>query len=168
VHGTSEDLQRLVRWNLAAVSLGAAGIHFAVIVPHLDEYTPFGVFFLIVAWFQATWAVLVVVTDDRRILTAGLVVNALVMAIWVWSRTTGLPIGPEPGVAEDLGPADTISTALEAVLVVWTTLLLARVYRWREPSRRFVLGSAVFVWTVVVLLTAVAIMAEVESPPVGH
>jgi hypothetical protein len=168
VAGTGEGLERLVRWNLAAVSLGAAGIHFAVIVPHLDEYTPFGIFFLIVAWFQTTWAVLVVATNDRRVLTAGLVVNALVMAIWVWSRTAGLPIGPEPGVAEEIGPADTISTALEAVLVVWTTLLLARVYRWREPSRRFVFGSALFVWAVVVLLTAVAVMAEVESVPAGH
>jgi hypothetical protein len=159
---------RLLRWQLAAASLGAAGIHFAVIVPHFDEYTLFGIFFFAIAWFQALWAMLVVASEDRRVLLAGLVVNAFVVAVWVWSRTAGLPIGPEPGVAEQVGAADTVSTALEALIVVWTTLLLAPIYRWREPSRRFVIGSAMFVWTVVVLATAFAILAEAESAPAGH
>jgi hypothetical protein len=150
------------------VSLGAAGIHFVVIVPHFNEYTPYGVFFLAVAWFQATWAVLVVTSADRRLLAVGLAVNAVVVGIWIWSRTGGLPIGPEPGVAEEIGAADIISTVLEAVIVVWTTLLLAPFYRWREPSRRFVIGSAMFVWAVVILVTALAIIAEAESARAGH
>lgn len=158
----------LLRWQLAAASLGAAGIHFAVIVPHFNEYTLYGVLFLAVAWFQALWAVLVVVSEDRKVLLAGLLVNAVVIAIWVWSRTAGLPLGPEPGVAEQVGPADAISTGLEALIVLWTTLLLAPIYRWREPSRRFVIGSAVLVWTVVVLVTAIAIFAEAETASTGR
>jgi hypothetical protein len=159
---------RLLRWQLAAASLGAAGIHFAVIVPHFNEYTLFGVFFLAIAWFQGLWAVAVVASQDRRVLLAGLLVNGVVVAIWIWSRTAGLPIGPEPGVAEQVGAPDIISAALEALIVVWTTLLLAPIYRWREPSRRFVIGSVVFVWTVVVLVTVFAILAEAESVPTGH
>lgn len=158
----------MLRWELAAASLGAAAIHFAVIVPHFNEYRPFGIFFLGVAWFQAIWGVLVVTSDDRRLLLVGLIVNAAVVGIWIWSRTAGLPIGSEPGIAEEVGAADSISTALEAVTVVWTTLLLAPIYRWREPSRRFVVGSAVFVWTVVILLTVVAVLAEAANPPAGH
>lgn len=159
---------RLLRWQLAAASLGAAGIHYSVIVPHFNEYTPFGIFFLTIAWFQALWAVLVVASEVRWVFLAGLLVNAAVVVIWAWSRTAGLPIGPEPGVAEQVGAADTVSTALEALIVLWTTLLLTPIYRWRKPSRRFVIGSAVFVWTVVVLATAFAILAEAESMPTGH
>lgn len=139
-----------------------------MIVPHFNEYTLFGIFFLAVAWFQALWAVLVVKSHDRRLLLSGLAVNTGVVVIWVWSRTAGLPIGPEPGVAEQVGAADAISTALEALILVWTTLLLAPIYRWREPPRLFVIGSAMFVWSVVVLVTAFAIVAEAESMPTGH
>lgn len=169
VPSSNEGAWRLLRWELVAASLGAAGIHFVVIVPHFNEYRPYGVFFLAVAWFQAIWAVLVVVSEDRRLLLAGLVVNAVVVGIWVWSRTVGLPIGPEPGTPEQIGAADSIATGLEAVIVVWTTLLLAPIFRWREPSRPVVVGLAVFVWTVVVFLTALAIVAEAEGDaPVGH
>jgi hypothetical protein len=158
----------VLRWQLAAVSLGAAAIHFAVIVPHFNEYTPFGVSFLLVAWFQAAWAVLVAKTDDRRVLLVGVVANAVVVLIWIWSRTAGLPIGPDAGVAEEVGTPDCISTTLEAVIVVWTTLLLTPVYRSREPSRRFAVGSALFVWALVVVLTALAIVAEAESTGAGR
>jgi len=47
---------------------------------------------------------------------------------------------------------------------VWTTLLLTPILERREPSRGVVVGSTVFVWTVVILLTPVAIFAA----PVGH
>jgi hypothetical protein len=165
---SNQGAWRLLRWELVAASLGAAGIHFAVIVPHFNEYRPYGVFFLAVAWFQAIWAVLVVTNEDRRLLLAGLAVNAVVVGIWVWSRTAGLPIGPEPGMPEEIGAADSISTALEAVIVVWTTLLLASIFRWREPSRRVVVGSALFVSAAVIVLTVVAIVAEAESASTGH
>ncbi len=35
---------------LAALSVGAAAIHFAVIFEHFDEYVLYGVFFLVIAW----------------------------------------------------------------------------------------------------------------------
>lgn len=161
-------LRPLLRWQLAAASLGAAAIHFAVIVPHFNKYTPFGIFFLVIPWFQAAWAVLVPIADDRRLLLAGVVLNAVVVLVWIWSRTAGLPIGPAPGIAEEVGAPDGIATSLEAVIIVWTTLLLSPLSRWREPSRHFAVGSAVFVWTVVVVLTALAIIAEAESTPAGH
>jgi len=102
------------------------------------------------------------------LLLAGLVANAVVIGIWVWSRTAGLRIRPESGTPEEIGAADSISTALEADIVFGTTVLLAPIFRWREPSRRVVIGSAVFVWTVVVLLTVFAIFAEAEMASTGH
>ena len=40
---------------LAALSVGAAAIHFAVIFEHFDEYSLYGVFFLVLAWAQLVW-----------------------------------------------------------------------------------------------------------------
>lgn len=148
--------------------MGAAGIHFAVSVPHFTEYRPFGVFFVAVAWFQAIWAILILTANDHRLVVVGIVVNAVVIAIWVWSRTAGLPIGPDPGTPEKIEAADSISTALEAVIVVWATLLLTPIVGRRQLSRRAVLVSGVFAWTVVILLTVVAIIAEGDVGPAGH
>jgi hypothetical protein len=163
---TSNEAWRLLRWNLAAASLGAAAMRFAVAVAHFNEYRPYGVFFLAVAWFQAIWATLVVTTAERRLLLVGIVLNAAVVAIWVWSRTAGLPIGPQPGTPEEVGAADSISTGLEAAIVVWATLPLVPFFRWRRPSRGVVVGSALFVWAIVITLTVLAILAEAESTPV--
>ena len=111
---------------LAVTSLATAGIHFAVMGEHFREYAAFGVFFSLVAWFQALWALGVVVLPTRPLLTVGLVVNAAVVVIWIVSRTTGLPIGPEPGIAESAAFLDVLSTILEIGIVVVTATLLLR------------------------------------------
>jgi hypothetical protein len=41
---------------LAALSAGAAAIHFAVVFEHFNAYVLYGVFFLIIAWAQMIWA----------------------------------------------------------------------------------------------------------------
>jgi hypothetical protein len=160
---------RALRSHLAAASLGAAAIHFAVIVPHFDEYAPFGIFFLVVGWFQAIWAILIVASDDRRLLTVGAVANVLVIVVWIASRTVGLPLGPTPWVAEDVGLADVISTTLEAILVGGASLLLVSVDRRDEAARGPVVGASVLVvWSLVVILTIVAIVAEGDAPAAVH
>jgi hypothetical protein len=111
---------------LAVTSLATAGIHFAVMGEHFREYVAFGVFFSLVAWFQALWALGIAVSPTRPLLTVGLVVNAAVVVIWVVSRTAGLPIGPEPGTAEPAAFLDVLSTILEIGIVVVTATLLLR------------------------------------------
>jgi hypothetical protein len=110
---------------LALTSLGAAGIHFAVMGDHFAEYFLFGLFFSAVAWLQALWAVAIVVFPDRRLLAAGLVGNLSIALIWGFSRTTGLPVGPDAGTAEAVGFADVLSTALELLIVAGCAWLLA-------------------------------------------
>jgi len=95
---------------LAVLSLAAAGIHFAVMGEHFQEYVVFGVFFSLVAWFQALWALGVMVAPTRGTLAVGLVANAAIACVWLISRTTGVPIGPEPGVAEPAALLDVLST----------------------------------------------------------
>lgn len=112
--------------SLAALSMAAAAIHFAVMGEHFAEYLAFGVFFSVVAWFQAVWAVGVIVRPSRRLLLVGLVGNALVVLVWLASRTTGLPIGPEAGAAEAAAFVDVLATTLEVAIVAGTAMLLYR------------------------------------------
>ena len=109
---------------LAVTSLAGAGIHFAVMGEHFEEYLLFGLFFALLGWFQALWALAVVVSPTRWVLVAGLVVNALVVGVWVVSRTSGLPIGPHAGSPEPAALLDVLSTLLEIGIVVVTTYLL--------------------------------------------
>jgi hypothetical protein len=116
----------LAQASLAALSMAAAAIHFAVMGEHFAEYVAFGVFFSVVAWLQATWAVGVMVLPSRRLLLVGLVGNALVALVWLTSRTAGLPIGPEAGAPEPASFVDVLSTILEVAIVVGTATLLLR------------------------------------------
>ncbi len=93
---------------------------------HFAEYVAFGVFFSVVAWLQAIWAVGVTVLPSKRLLLVGLVGNALVILVWLTSRTTGLPIGPESGAPEPAAFVDVLSTILEVAIVVGTATLLLR------------------------------------------
>ena len=112
--------------SLAALSMAAAAIHFAVMGEHFAEYVAFGVFFSVVAWSQAVWAVGVIVLPSRRLLLVGLVGNALVILVWLTSRTTGLPIGPEAGAPEPAAFVDVLSTILEVAIVAGTAMLVLR------------------------------------------
>ena len=140
--------------SLAALSMAAAAIHFAVMEEHFAEYVAFGVFFSVVAWLQAIWAVGVIVLPSRRLLLAGLVGNTLVILVWLVSRTAGLPIGPEAGTPEPAAFVDVLSTILEVGIVAGTASLLLRERPTTSMRGRPVrLGLAGFVIVLVVLTT---------------
>jgi hypothetical protein len=140
--------------SLAALSMAAAAIHFAVMGEHFAEYVAFGVFFSVVAWSQALWVVGVIVLPSRRLLLVGLVGNALVILVWLFSRTTGLPIGPEAGAPEPAAFVDVLSTILEVVIVAGTGMLLLRGRPTPSTRGRPVgLGLAALVIALVVLTT---------------
>jgi hypothetical protein len=91
----------------AVASAAAAGIHFAVAPEHFDEWWGFGTFFVVSGAAQLAWAAF------PRKAWIGIAGNALFIALWAVSRTRGLPIGPEAGTPEAVGPLDVISVALE-------------------------------------------------------
>jgi len=111
--------------TLCVLSGAAAAIHFAVIGEHFAEYWAFGAFFLVLAWFQAAWAVLIVVRPSRSLLLFCAIANGAVLVIWLWSRTLGLPIGPEAGETEPAELIDVVATAAEGLLVVGCLAMLA-------------------------------------------
>jgi hypothetical protein len=123
VRGSSASVERML---LALLSLAAAAIHVAVMGEHFAEFFAYGVFFAVVAWLQAAWAVAILVAPSRPLLWGAAVGNVVIVAVWVVSRTTGLPIGPEPGVPEPAAFLDVFSTILELVLVAGAAVLLVQ------------------------------------------
>jgi hypothetical protein len=153
-------MKAFVRWQVAASSAGAAAIHFVVAPEHYNEWWAFGAFFFVVAWFQVAWSVAVVRLESRRVVLAGLLVNAIVIVIWIWSRTAGLPIGPEAGTPEAIGAPDVVSTLLEALVVIWTTALVGGLIPSRVAFPRMATATTILVWACVIAATAFAIVAQ--------
>ena len=98
-----------------------------MIASHFREYWLFGLLFAIVASLQLVWAEQVRQRpDDRRLLIAGAIGNLGVAAVWVASRTSGLPIGHHPGVPEPVGIKDLLATYDELLLAIVVAFLLTR------------------------------------------
>jgi hypothetical protein len=117
---------RYLRWLLAALSLGAGVIHFAVSGGHFDVGWTHGAFFAVVAWLQLAWAVGVVLRPTRRLLAAGVALNAGIIGVWAMSRIWGVPIGPEAWTPEPVSLADALSSGFEAGIVVISLAVLVR------------------------------------------
>jgi hypothetical protein len=120
----SSAMRQYFRWGLAMLSLGAAGIHFAVMSDHFNLTWYHGSFFAATAWLQLAWAGAIVVKPSRRLLLAGIIGNLVIAEIWLVSRTIGIPFGPESGVAEAVSFSDVLSTVLEVGIVVGSLALL--------------------------------------------
>jgi len=122
--------------GLAALSVGAAAIHFAVTFEHFNEYLLYGVFFLVIAWAQMIWAAVAVWRLPRWWLWLGIMGNAAVVAVYLASRTTGLPFGPDKGHTEQFGALDVVSALLELALIAGCAALLWRPSLADRPVRR--------------------------------
>ena len=112
--------------GLAALSVGAAAIHFAVVFEHFAEYTLYGVFFLVLSWAQLIWPAVLLWRPSRLWLWLGIAGNAIVIAVYVASRTVGLPFGPDLHQAESVGALDVVSCVLEFALIAGCAALLWR------------------------------------------
>jgi uncharacterized BrkB/YihY/UPF0761 family membrane protein len=161
-HGRTGLTVPVDRAALAVTSLAAAGIHFAVMGRHFSEYVVFGIFFAAVAWLQALWAIGVVMTLSRRLLLAGAIGNAIVVLVWVISRTTGLPLGPEAGTPEPATFVDVLSTILELFVVAGALIVVLQ----RQPLE-LVRGRAAFI-TVIGLTLALAVVTTVAVAASDH
>lgn len=143
---------------LALLSTAAALVHFAVLWEHVREYWLFGVFFGLLGAFQLAWSALVVLWPTRRLLSAGVLVNLSVIAVWLLSRAAGLPVGPERWGPEPVGVADALATAFELAIAIVGVACLSRTRR----QRRSLVGTPVVSWSlplVLVVLVTVALLS---------
>jgi hypothetical protein len=96
-------------------SLAAAGVHAAVAPFHLSDSMLVGSFFVACTVAQLTWAALVWQRRTPSLMWLGVLGNAAILALWLVSRTVGVPGlgGPEP-----VGPWDATCGLWEVVVVV--------------------------------------------------
>ena len=157
------SLERSLLIPLATLSVAAAGIHFAVVGEHFEEFPLFGFLFLGLAWFQAIWPVPYAMRRSALVGWIGVVVNLGAVAVWLWSRTSGLPFGPEPGQPEVAGPLDLTASAYEVVLASLLVVLLVPrtrsvIERLQLAPRTGWLGAAL--WSgLIVAIASVALLA---------
>jgi hypothetical protein len=108
------------------LTLGAAAIHAAVIRDHFEESRLFGTFFVLATLLQLTWAAAVFIVPSRTLVVLGAAGNTALILVWILSRTSGLPVGPEPWTPEPVGGLDLFASMFEAVAVYFSLLFLLR------------------------------------------
>ena len=78
-----------------------------------------GVFFIVLTTAEVLVACLLLGRRRRRgLLLGAAAISVTPLVAWLWSRTVGLPFGPEPGVAEAVGVPDVLACALEVVALL--------------------------------------------------
>src|SRR5438270_2931617 len=156
---------RALLYPSAILTLGAAAIHFAVAPAHLDEYLPFGLFFLALGVAQVALALATALRPARRLFIGAALGTLGVLTLWLTSRTVGLPLGPAPWRPEEIGFTDVICAALEALSIPLFLLLAVR--RPRSGARRswrVALATAPSL-LLVAALTAAAVGAAASGMP---
>lgn len=110
---------------VAGASAGAGVVHFTMVPVHAGDGLLDPVGFALFGWFQVAVAVALVARGaSRRLLVATGAGNAVAAALWLWSRTAGLPFGTHSGVAEDAAAIDVITVSLEAVAILGVVWML--------------------------------------------
>jgi hypothetical protein len=156
--------------GLAALSAGAAAIHFAVVFEHFAEYALYGAFFLVLSWAQVIWPVVLLWRPSRLWLWLGIAGNGVVIAVYVASRTAGLPFGPDLHNPESAGALDVVSCVLEFGLIAGCAALLWRPSLADRPvARRGALARAAALAAVpaVVIAATTAVMTPGWAGPEG-
>jgi hypothetical protein len=137
---------------LVAMVVSAGAIHAAVVPEHFAEWTAAGIFFVLLALSELAVAVaLLRRVNLRASLLATVVVSVGPIGIWLYSRSVGLPFGPDPGTTEPLGIADCAASILELGAVLLAVFLLRSRNRSSRPA-----GSAHRAALVLVAVAAVA------------
>lgn len=114
-----------LRRGAALLSAVAGLVHVAVAPDHWAEWWGYGLFFLVVAGAQLAFALILLKRPARVWIAAGILGNALVVALYVVTRTVGIPVGPEAGAVEAVAAIDLLSKGTELLLIALLGALLA-------------------------------------------
>jgi hypothetical protein len=117
--------------------VGAAAVHAAVIPDHFHEYVLYGIFFTALTAVQLSLALFLSVRPDPRTVRYIAIGSAGVVLLYVVSRTSGVPVGPEPWQPESFGGLDIAATVAELVTLSGCLMQLFAVSnRDRRSARR--------------------------------
>ena len=111
--------------HLATLSIVAGAIHAVVAPPHFEEAWTYGALFCGLGAFQLAWGVWIYSRPSSVAFRIGAMVSLAVIVVWIVSRATGMPFGPEPWEPESIGALDLAATAAEALVAVLCAAFVA-------------------------------------------
>ena len=158
------DLGVPMRVALASMSFGAGAIHLAMATSHAGEWLAEGVVFALAGWLQIGLALAFAVRPSKVALVIACVANLMFVAAWAWTRTVGMPFGPEQGNVHETGFVDVTAAVLEIAIVALAALTLAMPTAATRTSR---VGVAVCV-VIPLCVLALATAAIVSPSARGH
>lgn len=145
-----------MRGAIAALALASGAIHFAMAPDHFGEYWLFGTFMVVSAWLQLWLAAAVVLRASKRAFQIGFLLQSSIVVLWIITRTSGIPVGPDHWTPESIAPVDALCTGFEAATAIGFLALLMPRVRGRVVLRE--LGAA-FVGGISVLALGLATFA---------
>jgi hypothetical protein len=145
-----------IRLLLVGALVACAVIHVALVPGHRTDWA--GVFFVLFAMWELSIAyALIARLGERTAVLAAVVISFVPLALWLLSRTYGLPIGPEAGGPVGVGWPDSVAAALEVgSLLAAVVLLRAAGWLGRRPPASAHVRSLVVVGLVAVTAIGVA------------
>jgi hypothetical protein len=150
---------------LALASIGAGVIHIALGPEHMSEWVVLGTGFYAAGVLQLLFGLVLLRRGGRALLAAGVLGSLAFIGVWLVSRTTGLPVGPQAGVPEGYGVADMICVGLESVVAIGALTLLRRPAAGTAPAGR---GTARTVLAAVAVAVFASTGVAVAAPAHQH
>ncbi len=115
---TAIEQGRIWLYVVAGLSVTAGVIHVAAMPEHFAEWIGYGLFFLIAAVAQLVYPLILLTEGPKRtLLLAGIWGNAFIIALYIVSRTVGIPFGPSMGEVEPVQALDAVSKLAELILI---------------------------------------------------
>jgi hypothetical protein len=114
------------RLLLAALSISAGVVHLVMAPIHASSSTAESIGFAAVGWLQILIAIGLLMRPTKGLLQATVALNVAAIAIYIVSRTAGLPFGEHAGVAESVQGIDLMTSIFEALLVLGAGVLLVK------------------------------------------
>lgn len=122
---------RVLAYLAAALSAAAGYAHFAYAESHFESWWAYGLFFVAAANLQVLLAILLVWRPRVWLPLVGIAGNLVIVAVYVISRTDGVPLGPHSRVVEEATAVDWLTTAAQvAIIVALLAMLDGRRRRW--------------------------------------
>ena len=130
----------------------------------MTEWVVLGAGFYVSGVLQLVWGAALAARESRVVTALGALGSLAFIAVWVVSRASGLPLGPEAFAPERIGVADLVCVVLEAVAVLGALVMLRRPTAGLAPAARPVARALTAgVAALVVGSTGVAVAAPVHA-----
>src|SRR5262245_16866595 len=126
LHSRWQSRQMAVWVTLAAwLSVIDGCVHLLLAPDHFAEWAGYGLFFLVVAFAQLWYGWFLTTRGlTQGWLMLGILAHVLLIALYVYSRTVGIPIfGPHAGEVEPVAFIDIVSKTIEVALIACLIVL---------------------------------------------